>query len=111
MAAGIATLEVLAEEKLVEKADAMGRALLADLQGLAQKPELPKEVRGKGLMIGLEFGAPQSLRLQTAWPLMDSARRGLLCQLALLPLDWPRVVLGQVWSLRIALGRRRHLHN
>src|SRR3546814_7467491 len=86
MAAGIATLEVLAEEKLVEKADAMGRALLADLQGLAQKHELLKEVRGKGLMIGLEFGAPQSLRLKTAWHLMDSARRGLFCQLVLIPL-------------------------
>src|SRR3546814_10400285 len=64
----------------------MGRALLADLQGLAQKHELLKEVRGKGLMIGLEFGAPQALRLKTAWHLMDSARRGLFCQLVLIPL-------------------------
>src|SRR3546814_13396860 len=96
MAAGIATLEVLAEEKLVEKADAMGRALLADLQGLAQKHELLKEVRGKGLMIGLEFGAPQSLRLKTAWHLMDSARRGRFCQLVLPPLLRPNPVLSHV---------------
>src|SRR3546814_13386598 len=47
MAAGIATLEVLAAEKLVEKADAMGRALLADLQGLAQKHVPPKEAIGR----------------------------------------------------------------
>src|SRR3546814_3311181 len=74
----------------------MGRALLADLQGLAQKHELLKEVRGKGLMIGLEFGAPQSLRLKTAWHLMDSARRGLFCQLVLIPLLRDHQVLCQV---------------
>src|SRR3546814_13930384 len=96
MAAGIATLEVLAEEKLVAKADAMGRALLADLQGLAQKHELLKEVRGKGLMIGLEFGALQSLRLTTAWHLMATARRRLMCHLVLIPLLLDHPVLCQV---------------
>src|SRR3546814_2178183 len=59
MAAGIATLEVLEEEKLVERAAATGAALLAELQGLAGKHELVKQVRGKGLMIGLEFGPPK----------------------------------------------------
>lgn len=96
MAAGIATLEVLAEEKLVERAEAIGRALLAELQGLAGKHELVKEVRGKGLMIGLEFGAPKSLKLKTAWHLMDSARRGLFCQLVLIPLLRDHQLLCQV---------------
>src|SRR3546814_6094514 len=49
MAAGIATLEVLEEEKLAERAAATGAALLAELQGLAGKHELVKQVRGKGL--------------------------------------------------------------
>src|SRR3546814_14357180 len=47
-------------------------------------------------MIGLEFGAPQSLRLKTAWHLMDSARRGLFCQLVLIPLLRDHQVLCQV---------------
>lgn len=96
MAAGIATLEVLEEEKLVEKAAAEGAALLAALQALAARHELLKDVRGKGLMIGLEFGAPKSLKLKAAWHLMDQARRGLFCQLVLIPLLRDHRVLCQV---------------
>ncbi|MEQ8354245.1 MAG: aminotransferase class III-fold pyridoxal phosphate-dependent enzyme [Kiloniellaceae bacterium] len=96
MAAGIATLEVLEEEKLVERADLLGRALLADLQVLADKHDLLKEVRGKGLMIGLEFGAPKSLGLKAAWHLLDSAKRGLFCQMVLIPLLRDHQVLCQV---------------
>jgi ornithine--oxo-acid transaminase len=101
MAAGLATLEVLEEEKLIEKADAMGAALMADLQGLAGKHELLKEVRGKGLMIGLEFGPPSSLkpgglRLKAAWHLLDAAKRGLFCQMVLIPLLRDHQILSQV---------------
>ncbi len=96
MAAGIATLEVLEHERLVERAADTGRALLNDLNGLAAKHELLKEVRGKGLMIGLEFGPPKSLKLKAAWHLMDSARRGLFCQMILIPLLRDHQVLCQV---------------
>lgn len=96
MAAGIATLEVLQEEKLVERAAATGAALLAELQGLVGKHELLKQVRGKGLMIGLEFGPPEGLKLRAAWHLMDSARRGLFCQMVLIPLLRDHQVLCQV---------------
>jgi ornithine--oxo-acid transaminase len=96
MAAGIATLEVLEHDRLIERAEASGRALLNDLNGLAAKHELLKEVRGKGLMIGLEFGPPKSLKLKAAWHLMDSARRGLFCQMVLIPLLRDHQVLCQV---------------
>jgi ornithine--oxo-acid transaminase len=96
MAAGIATLEVMEEEKLVERAAASGAALLSDLKDLAAKHELLKEVRGKGLMIGLEFGPPKSLKLKAAWHLMDQARRGLFCQMVLIPLLRDHQVLCQV---------------
>ena len=96
MAAGLATLDVLDEEKLIEKAEITGAALLADLQGLADKHQLLKEVRGKGLMIGLEFGAPNDLRLKAAWHLLDSAKRGLFCQMVLIPLLRDHQILSQV---------------
>jgi ornithine--oxo-acid transaminase len=101
MAAGLATLEVLEEERLIEKADAMGAALRADLQDLAGKHELLKEVRGKGLMIGLEFGPPSSLkpgglRLKAAWHLLDAAKRGLFCQMVLIPPLRDHQILSQV---------------
>ncbi|MGD1876653.1 MAG: aspartate aminotransferase family protein [Kiloniellaceae bacterium] len=96
MAAGIATLEVMDEEKLIEKADATGTALIAELRALAEKHELLKTVRGKGLMIGLEFGPPKGLKLKAAWHLLDAARRGLFCQMILIPLLRDHQVLCQV---------------
>src|SRR3984893_14392935 len=56
MAAGLATLEVLESERLVENAAHLGARLLTALQAMASGHEMVREVRGKGLMIGIEFG-------------------------------------------------------
>lgn len=96
MAAGIATLDVIAHERLVERAAATGEALIGDLQALVGKHDLLKEVRGKGLMIGLEFGSPRSLGLKTAWHLLDAAKKGLFCQMVLIPLFRDHRILCQV---------------
>ncbi len=96
MAAGIATLETMDAENLVQKTAATGAALMADLAALKDRHELLKDVRGKGLMIGLEFGPPKSLKLKTAWHLLDAARRGLFCQMVLIPLLRDHQVLCQV---------------
>ncbi len=53
-AAAIAVLEVMEQEKLVENAEKVGNFLLEKLGKFSQI----KEVRGKGLMIGLEFEDP-----------------------------------------------------
>src|SRR5712672_1110030 len=53
MAAGIATLEVMKSEKLVEQAAKRGAELRLALTRLVPGYELLKEVRGKGLMIGV----------------------------------------------------------
>lgn len=50
-AAAIAVCDVMAEEKLIMNADRMGEYLMAELRKIAQV----KEVRGKGLMIGIEM--------------------------------------------------------
>jgi acetylornithine aminotransferase len=50
-AAAIAVLDVMNEEKLVENAAEVGEYLIAELK---KNPQI-KEVRGHGLMIGLEF--------------------------------------------------------
>src|ERR1700728_2075352 len=63
MAAGIATLEVIETEKLIDAAAKRGAELRLALTRMVPGYELLKEVRGKGLMIGVEFGAPKSLRL------------------------------------------------
>jgi ornithine--oxo-acid transaminase len=96
MAAGIATLEVLESEDLIGNADRLGAAILADLGALVGRQEFVKQVRGKGLMIGIEFGAPRSLSLKAAWALLEQARKGLFCQLIIIPLMQQHRVLSQV---------------
>src|SRR6202008_545583 len=66
MAAGIATLDVLASEKLIENAVRTGDYLLRGFAAMRERYELLRDVRGKGLMIGVEFGGPKSLKLQAS---------------------------------------------
>ncbi len=96
MAAGIATLEVLKSERVIENAARKGARLLRDLGALAQNYELLKEVRGKGLMIGVEFGAPSSLKLKASWNMLETASKGLFCQLITIPLFKEHKILTQV---------------
>lgn len=96
MAAGIATLEVMKAEKLIENAAARGAQLHAALSDLIPKYEMLKEVRGKGLMLGVEFGPPKSLKLKAAWSLLETANKGLFCQLITVPLFKDHKILTQV---------------
>jgi putrescine aminotransferase len=57
-AAGIASLQVIVEEKLSQAAVEKGTYLMEKLKALQQKHDSIKEVRGKGLLIGLEFKEP-----------------------------------------------------
>ena len=55
-AAGLATLEVIEQEGLVENAQRVGEKLLRGLRQVqAEYPDFIQEVRGRGLMIGVEF--------------------------------------------------------
>jgi ornithine--oxo-acid transaminase len=96
MAAGLATLEVLETEQLIEHAAAMGERIMADLQAMIPKHEFLKSVRGKGLMIGIEFGMPRSLTLKAAYALLEQARKGLFSQLIVVPLMKNHRILSQV---------------
>jgi len=53
-AAAIAVLDVMKEENLVENAALVGTHLIEELKKFPQI----KEVRGRGLMIGMEFSEP-----------------------------------------------------
>ncbi len=96
MAAGIATLEVMKSERLVENAARRGAQIRLALNNLVPKHELVKEVRGKGLMIGIEFGPPKSLGLKASWNLLETASKGLFCQLITIPLFKDHKILTQV---------------
>jgi ornithine--oxo-acid transaminase len=96
MAAGLATLEVIESEGLMHNAERLGARLLAAFRQMTGRHELVKEVRGKGLMIGIEFGAPRSLKLRASWNLLETANSGLFCQLIVIPLLKEHRILTQV---------------
>ncbi len=96
MAAGIATLEVIKHEGLIARADRLGERLRLAFGRLFERYEFVRGVRGKGLMIGIEFGPPSSLRLKASWNLLESASKGLFCQLVTIPLFKEHKVLTQV---------------
>lgn len=81
MAMGLATLHVLEHEDVVENARVVGEHLKDRLTELAGRYELIADVRGRGLMIGIEFGPPSSSwRLRTHWQALRLARKGLFAQ-------------------------------
>lgn len=96
MAAGLATLRVLREEKLVEHAATMGDKLLSDMGDFVDRHEFVKEVRGKGLLIAIEFDKPKSLKLKAAWKMLAAANESLFSQMVLIPLFKEHHVLAQV---------------
>ena len=74
-AAGVATIRVLLEERLPERAAELGPYLMDGLRGLQRKhPQVLREVRGKGLLVGMEFTDPDIVLLITA----DAMERGVI---------------------------------
>lgn len=55
MAAGVATLEVIIEEKIPEHVGRVGRVMMEGLRRLQDRHSFIGDVRGKGLMIGVEL--------------------------------------------------------
>ncbi len=95
MTAGLATLSVLREEKVVENAAAMGDLLLTKMRSLVEKYDLVKEVRGKGLMVAIEFGTPRGIMLRTQWALLHKLDPSLFPQAILIPLLKDHRILAQ----------------
>lgn len=55
LAAGLRGIEVIEKEDLVENSCVMGELILRQLKALAEKTGVIGDVRGKGLLIGVEF--------------------------------------------------------
>ncbi|HET9092452.1 MAG TPA: aminotransferase class III-fold pyridoxal phosphate-dependent enzyme, partial [Acidimicrobiales bacterium] len=88
--------QTIDDEDIVERARLSGEAFEKALTPLVDKYELFHEVRGKGLMIGLVFGEPSSLRLKSRWKMLEGARKGLFSQLIVGPLFNRHRILTQV---------------
>jgi ornithine--oxo-acid transaminase len=96
MAAGLATLQVMDEEKIVQRSATVGAKLLARLSVLNEKYEMIADVRGRGLIIGIEFRPPGNLALRAAWAALEAAEKGLFTQLVVMSLMRDHHILTQV---------------
>jgi len=96
MAAGLATLHVMDEERLVERAAARGDRLLAGLDELRSRHEMIADVRGKGLIVAVEFRPPRALALKAAWAAAEAAQKGLFAQFVVMSLMRDHHMLTQV---------------
>lgn len=77
-AAGVATLEVIEQGRLVERAAELGARTLADLRRRLAGNPLVREVRGLGLLLGVEVGRPGGNGHDEAERILYAAlRRGL----------------------------------
>ena len=92
-AAAGATIDVIKEEGLVERAAKNGDYLMGKLRGLAEKYKIIREVRGRGLMIGME------LRFDVLKIIMGALERGVLV------LDGGRTVVRMLPPLVIDRGQ------
>src|SRR4029453_3324845 len=95
MTAGLATLHTIDAEHMVERAAKRGARLLSGLQALEDRHEVVHEVRGRGLMIGIEFHRPRSRRLRAQWRALETMRTGLFTQLVVVPLFRDHRILTQ----------------
>jgi len=84
--AAMATLEVVAEERLAERAEELGAHFLTRLREIeARHPRVIKAVRGRGLMLGIEF-------THRDYALMTSAEAGHRGVITFYTLNNPQVI-------------------
>lgn len=96
MAAGLAALDVLDRENLMANAARMGDLIGQSVSAMVPRFEFLKEVRWRGLMMGIEFGPPKSLSLKLAWTTCHTLDKSLFPQAAVIPLLDKHHIITQV---------------
>lgn len=97
MAAALATLQVMEEERMVENAAVLGEYAIRSLADMGRECPFVDEVRGKGLMFGIDFKRPEnSLKLKAAWDTLHTLNFGVFSQMITVPLLRQHRVLTQV---------------
>ena len=96
MACGLTSLAIIEEENLLENAQKIGALLLDKLTALKAKHDWILDVRGKGLMIGIEFGKPTGFKKRMVWETVHKMEKGLFGELVVMPLFSKHGILTQV---------------
>ncbi|HEY5317786.1 MAG TPA: aspartate aminotransferase family protein [Solirubrobacteraceae bacterium] len=100
-AAALATLAVLDNEALVERAELLGALLLELTLPLVERYEIVRDVRSLGLMWAIELGEPRGGASRTVWRGLERAQPGIFAQLITGPLFHEHRILCQVAGHRM----------
>ena len=96
MAAGLAALDIMDREQLIANAARMGDLIGQGVRAMIPRFEFLKEVRWRGLMVGIELGSPKSLGLKMAWTTCHTLDKSLFPQAAVIPLMDKHHIITQV---------------
>jgi ornithine--oxo-acid transaminase len=96
MRAGLATLRVLEEERLGERATQKGNQLKQRLAEALGGFEMIKGVAGEGLLLGIEFKPPRQLRLRVPFEAFQRVHPAMFGQIVVMRLFRDRGILTQV---------------
>jgi ornithine--oxo-acid transaminase len=100
-AAALATLRVIDEEGLAERAARLGALLLELTRPLVERYEVVADVRGRGLMWAIEFGPPSGAGARRLWEAVERRQPGLFSQLVTVPLFHEHRIFCQVAGHRM----------
>jgi ornithine--oxo-acid transaminase len=96
MRAGLATLDVLEEESLGERADRLGADLRRKLSEALAPYEMVKAVRGMGMLSGIEFTAPEKAALRVGFETFRRIHPGMFGQVLVMRLFRDKGILTQI---------------
>jgi ornithine--oxo-acid transaminase len=97
MAAALATLQVMEDEDVACNAARLGAKVIAQLTKIGKTCPFVSEVRGRGLMFGIDFRRPEGpAKLKAAWDALHLLNEGVFSQCAIMPLLYDHRILSQV---------------
>jgi ornithine--oxo-acid transaminase len=96
MRAGLATLDVLERESLGKRAASLGEELRARLREVLSPYEMVKQIRGLGMLSGIEFTAPRKLTLKVPFEAFQSIHSAMFGQVIVMRMFRDHNILTQI---------------
>lgn len=96
MRAGLATLDVLEREALGSRALMLGQKLRDRLRNRLAGYEMVREIRGQGMLSGIEFQAPKQVWLRVAFEAFRAIHKSMFGQVVVMRLFHDHGILTQI---------------
>ncbi len=96
MRAGLATLEVLADGNLGERSERLGQYLRDQLKSRLLRYDMIKQIRGLGMMSGIEFRPPKKIRLRILFEAFSKIHPAMFGQVLVMRLFRDKAIYSQI---------------